>query len=132
MFKIALLSFSQSHSPPSHRLATSAPISLSLRTDSRQPTGALCGKQSISDDPFAQPGRTVGSAPPPQTRASVPKVSGQGQTLGGSSTGGGGGDARSAAAKAAEVGDTELDANINRLAPRFKRYPHPWAVMRIF
>lgn len=79
----------------------------------------------------------------PQTRASVPKISGQGQTLGGSSTGrgeggGAGGDARSAAAKAAEVGDNRSDddkgdANhsMDRLAPRFKKYPHPWAVMRI-
>lgn len=113
-------------------IATSRPNLIPLKTDSRETTGALCGKQSASDDPFAQPGRTVGSAPPPQTRASVPKVSGHGQTLGGSSTGGGaGGDARSAAAKAAEVGDTEPDADVDRLAPRFKRYPHPWAVMRL-
>ncbi|MCJ1273634.1 hypothetical protein MMC21_001427 [Puttea exsequens] len=47
--------------------------------------GNLCGKQS-KDDPFSQPGRTVGSAPTPQPRASVPRISGQGHTLGGSGT----------------------------------------------
>lgn len=101
----------------------------------RLSAGALCGKESDSSDPFSQPGRTVGSAPAPQPRASVPKISGQGQTLGGSSTSGGaaaaGGDARSAAAKAAEVGHGPLTSDIDRLAPRFKKYPHPWAVMRM-
>lgn len=77
--------------------------------------GNLCGKQTKSDDPFSQPGRTVASAPPPQSnpRAGVPKIIAQGQTLGGSSSGERG-DARSAAAKAAEV---------DKLAPRFKNYP---------
>lgn len=66
--------------------------------------GNLCGKPSKENDPFSQPGRTVGSSPLPQSnpRASVPKISSQGQKLGGSS-GGEGSDARSAAAKAAEV-----------------------------
>lgn len=75
--------------------------------------GNICGKESKAD-PFSQPGRTVGSAPPPQNRSSVPKIAGQGHTLGGSG-GGEATDARSAAAKAAEVGDG--------LAPRFKKYP---------
>lgn len=66
--------------------------------------GNICGKESKSSDPFSQPGRTVGSAPPSQTapRATVPKISGPGQTLGGAS-GGEPNDARRAAAKAAEV-----------------------------
>ena len=83
--------------------------------------GNLCGKQS-SSDPFEQPGRTLGSAPPKSsnTRAPIPAtVTSQGRTLGGSGSGGGGGgggggaarnhgtmasnDPRSAAAKAAEV-----------------------------
>ncbi|CAF9926490.1 MAG: hypothetical protein ALECFALPRED_003456 [Alectoria fallacina] len=65
--------------------------------------GNLCGKPSKENDPFSQPGRPVGSAPPLQSnpRASVPKISSQGQKLGGSS-GGEGSDARSAAARAAE------------------------------
>ena len=66
--------------------------------------GNLCGKPSKENDPFSQPGRTVGSIPPPQPnpRASVPKISSQGQKLGGPSSGEGS-DARSAAARAAEV-----------------------------
>ncbi|RQM05085.1 hypothetical protein DH86_00003520 [Scytalidium sp. 3C] len=47
--------------------------------------GNLCGKQS--EDPFAQPGRTVGSVPPPSNNqtASLPrKVGGPARTLGGS------------------------------------------------
>ena len=66
--------------------------------------GNLCGKPSKENDPFSQPGRTIGSAPPPQPnpRVAVPKINSQGQKLGGSS-GREGGDARSAAARAAEV-----------------------------
>ncbi|CAF9922864.1 hypothetical protein IMSHALPRED_005774 [Imshaugia aleurites] len=65
--------------------------------------GNLCGKPSKENDPFSQPGRTVGSAPPPQSnsRASVPKIDSQGQKLG-SSSGRATNDARSAAARAAE------------------------------
>ncbi|KAI9674751.1 MAG: hypothetical protein M1817_001655 [Caeruleum heppii] len=67
--------------------------------------GNLCGKQSA--DPFAQPGRTLGSAPPPQTGTStVPKQVttnvGRGvpeRKLGGRSDAT---DARTAAALAAE------------------------------
>lgn len=71
--------------------------------------GALCGKESKTSDPFSQPGRTIGSAPPPQPtpRAGLPKISGQGQTLGPSSAPSNAepNDARRAAAKAAEVRD---------------------------
>lgn len=65
--------------------------------------GNLCGKPSKENDPFSQPGRIIGSAPPPQPnpRVAVPKINGQGQKLGGSS-GREGSDARSAAARAAE------------------------------
>ena len=67
--------------------------------------GNICGKESKTSDPFSQPGRTIGSAPPsqPAPRAAVPKISGQGQTLGGKSVGEPD-DARRAAARAAEVG----------------------------
>ena len=66
--------------------------------------GNICGKESKTSDPFSQPGRTVGSTPTPQTapRAAVPKISSQGQTLGGKS-GNEPDDARRAAARAAEV-----------------------------
>lgn len=66
--------------------------------------GNLCGKPAKESDPFSQPGRTVGSAPPSQSapRAGVPKITSQGQTLGGSSTGDRD-EARKAAARAAEV-----------------------------
>ena len=66
--------------------------------------GNLCGKPSKESDPFSQPGRTVGSTPPSQfaPRAGVPKITGQGQTLGGSSAGDRN-EARKAAARAAEV-----------------------------
>jgi len=46
--------------------------------------GNLCGKES-SPDPFAQPGRTLSSAPPPAKTSTVPrKVGGPPRTLGGS------------------------------------------------
>ncbi|MCJ1380491.1 hypothetical protein MMC17_003596 [Xylographa soralifera] len=64
--------------------------------------GNCFGKESLHSDNFATPGRVVGSAPPqPAPRAAVPKISGQGRSLGGgqaSDTT----DARAAAAKAAE------------------------------
>ena len=85
--------------------------------------GNLCGKPSKENDPFAQPGRTLGSVPakPSEPRASIATINSRGQTLGGSRGGGAGdsSDARSAAAKAAEVGDDSFD----RLAPRFKNHP---------
>ena len=89
--------------------------------------GNLCGKPSKDSDPFAQPGRTLGSAPPQSSnpRVGVPKISGtgsQGKTLGGPASGEEG-DARSAAAKAAEVGGPSEP--FDRLAPRFKNYPDP-------
>ncbi|CAG8950525.1 hypothetical protein HYFRA_00002733 [Hymenoscyphus fraxineus] len=69
--------------------------------------GNLCGKES--PDPFAQPGRTLASAPPPPENPTAPlpkKVSGP-RTLGSAGTNVGGGsqqqeDARRRAAKAAE------------------------------
>lgn len=70
--------------------------------------GNLCGRASkeTPDDAFAQPGRTLGSAPAPSSnpRAPVPKIASTtgGRTLG-SSSGQGDLDARQAAAKAAEV-----------------------------
>lgn len=82
------------------------------------PMGNLCGKQS-KDDNFQGAGRTLGAAPTPATKASVPariandssgapkpkpKVSGPGRTVGGASgTGEGSGDPKAAAAAAAEV-----------------------------
>ena len=77
----------------------------------QQKMGNLCGKQS--SDAFAQPGRTLSSAPPAQNQnqtSSVPKkvvVGGPARTLG---SGGGSGssaqeDARRKAAEAAEVSD---------------------------
>ena len=82
--------------------------------------GNLCGKASKESDPFAQPGRTLGSAPskPTEPRAAVPRIDSQGRTLGGGNSGQGA-DARSAAAKAAEVGDRADSLGIDRLAPRF-------------
>ena len=79
--------------------------------------GNLCSKRpsAADNDPFAQPGRVLGSAPPKpsEPRAQIPKTTSQGQRLGSgggsniggrdSGGGGGGGDARTAAAKAAEV-----------------------------
>lgn len=74
--------------------------------------GNLCGKASSSDDdPFAHPGRAVGTEAPSSSsspRAAVPRIIGrggsQGRTLGGGGGGGGGvEDARQAAARAAEV-----------------------------
>ncbi|KAH6719188.1 hypothetical protein DL95DRAFT_391284 [Leptodontidium sp. 2 PMI_412] len=81
--------------------------------------GNLCGKESSSSDPFAQPGRTLssatpGSAPAAQNQtSSLPKkvvVGGPARTLGAASTaaqGGGGSsaqeDARRKAAEAAEA-----------------------------
>ncbi|KAI9747010.1 MAG: hypothetical protein M1815_004739 [Lichina confinis] len=67
--------------------------------------GNLCGKES--SDPFAQPGRTLGSAPPPSEGTSrLPAgvsstVGGPGHTLGGSGPSATD-DARRAAALAAE------------------------------
>lgn len=74
--------------------------------------GNICGKQE--SDPFAQPGRRLGSAPPPSSgTAPVPaaagkkKVGGPPRTLGGgggsASASGGPDEARRQAAAAAEV-----------------------------
>jgi hypothetical protein len=68
--------------------------------------GNLCGKESA--DPFAQPGRTLGSAPALQTTSSVPAskkivVGGPPRTLGGSVSSSTEGDAKANAAAAAEV-----------------------------
>ncbi|KZF26399.1 hypothetical protein L228DRAFT_279606 [Xylona heveae TC161] len=64
--------------------------------------GNCCGKESKSSDPFEQPGRTLGSAPPPSAnqRASVPaRANVPGRTLGGANPNQ---DPREAAAKAAQ------------------------------
>lgn len=69
--------------------------------------GNCCGRQS--SDNFSTPGRTLGSAPAPQSKSSstpLPKKisSNPGKSLGGSSsTGDGSEDPREAAARAAEV-----------------------------
>ncbi|KAI9868273.1 MAG: hypothetical protein M1830_005668 [Pleopsidium flavum] len=67
--------------------------------------GNICGKGSKDSDPFSQPGRTLGSAPPPPStnaRSSIPpNIRSQGRTLGGP-LGGDTEDARRAAAQAAE------------------------------
>jgi hypothetical protein len=69
--------------------------------------GNLCGKES-SPDPFAQPGRTLSSAPAPNKTSSVPKsVGGPPRPLGSSASNPQSrsqqADARSKAAEAAEV-----------------------------
>jgi len=68
--------------------------------------GNLCGKES-SPDPFSQPGRTLSSAPVPNTTSSVPrKVGGPPRTLGGATstqTDSQKEDARRKAAEAAEA-----------------------------
>ncbi|TQS33318.1 hypothetical protein Golomagni_06343 [Golovinomyces magnicellulatus] len=69
--------------------------------------GNLCGKEERPDN-FSQPGRVVGTAPPPAPKtAPVPKkVGGPPRTLGGSSgpaTAADASDARKRAAEAAEV-----------------------------
>lgn len=76
--------------------------------------GNLCGKQS--KDNFEGQGRTVGSAPAPATKASVPsnvaapkpKVGGPARTLG---EGNSGNDPKAAAAAAAEV--RSLDSSVD-------------------
>jgi hypothetical protein len=73
--------------------------------------GNICGKEK--HDPFAQPGRTLSSAPPPSNTQTSPlppkvRVGGPPQTLGGSpgktTTTAAQEDARRKAAEAAEVG----------------------------
>jgi hypothetical protein len=71
--------------------------------------GNICGKEK--HDPFAQPGRTLSSAPPPSNTQTSPlppkvRVGGPPQTLGGSpgKSTAAQEDARRKAAEAAEVG----------------------------
>ncbi|KAJ4301873.1 hypothetical protein N0V90_003969 [Kalmusia sp. IMI 367209] len=84
--------------------------------------GNLCGKES-KDENFQGPGRTLGSAPAPATKASAPariandsssratpKVTGPGRTVGGAGGSDGANDPRAAAAAAAEVRNLKLDA----------------------
>ena len=84
--------------------------------------GNLCGKES-SPDPFAQPGRTLSSAPPPAKTSTIPrKVGGPPRTLGGSTnapaqTDSQKEDARRKAAEAAEVG---------RKLRAYGPAPNPW------
>lgn len=64
--------------------------------------GNLCGKSS-KDENFQGAGRTVGSAPAPATKASVPaKLTGPGRTVGGTAPTAAD-DPRAAAAAAAEA-----------------------------
>lgn len=72
--------------------------------------GGLCSKSSNTADPFAQPGRVLGSSADsnPNPRAPLPQrgpTSGPGRTLGGAGASGGGSNTepRNAAALAAEV-----------------------------
>lgn len=88
--------------------------------------GNLCGKSS-KDENFHGPGRTLGSAPAPATKASVParvanegpatsskpKVTGPGRTVGGASANDTANDPRAAAAAAAEVRSDELKKSGN-------------------
>jgi len=94
---------------PLHSAAIVLITAFALLSVTSYAMGNICGKESKSSDPFSQPGRTVGSAPTPQTapRAAVPKISGQGQTLGGQSSKEPD-DARRAAARAAEVSSRDV------------------------
>ncbi|PGG96225.1 hypothetical protein GX51_07931 [Blastomyces parvus] len=67
--------------------------------------GSLCSKSANPTEPFAQPGRVLGTNPnPPQApRASLPRKANAGRTLGGGQVPAQGkDDPRSAAARAAE------------------------------
>ncbi|OAX85259.1 hypothetical protein ACJ72_00381 [Emergomyces africanus] len=71
--------------------------------------GSFCSKSANPTEPFAQPGRVLGTNPnPPQApRASLPRKIGSsradpGRTLGGQGPDQGKGDPRNAAARAAE------------------------------
>ncbi|KAK3362930.1 hypothetical protein B0T25DRAFT_575594 [Lasiosphaeria hispida] len=67
--------------------------------------GALCSKEN-SDDPFAQPGRRLGDAPPPvPTTAAVPASATSKRTVGGPprTLSGGNNNAASSSADAAEA-----------------------------
>ncbi|RFU75273.1 hypothetical protein TARUN_6957 [Trichoderma arundinaceum] len=77
--------------------------------------GNICGK--TEPEPFAQPGRPLGSAPPPGPKTSrvPPKVGGPPRTLGGAAADSGGGssnpsDARRRAAEAAEYPSSQARA----------------------
>ena len=85
--------------------------------------GNICGKSEA--DPFAQPGRTLSSAPPPSSTktSSVPKkVGGPPRTLGSSTSAAGAEssaqqeDARRKAAEAAEVSEVAFRSLHQRLA----------------
>jgi hypothetical protein len=70
--------------------------------------GNICGKQE--SDAFSQPGRVLGSAPPPAPKtAPVPKkVGGPPRTLGGGSSTGDGSDLVDARRKAAEAAEVRI------------------------
>ncbi|RFU35934.1 hypothetical protein B7463_g334, partial [Scytalidium lignicola] len=87
--------------------------------------GNLCGKQS--DDPFAQPGRTLDSAPPPSNNrtSSLPRkvVGGPPRTLGGSSSGttsSGTGDVTTAEARRKAAAAAEARAKSATSKPKGK------------
>jgi len=109
--------------PPSQPYATSALRSSPIRQlllllllllflpllSTTLPMGSFCGKQS-KDDNFQGTGRTLDSAPPQPTRASVPartanqpKATSPGRTLGRVQDSSSAGDPRAATAAAAEV-----------------------------
>ncbi|KAH9865596.1 hypothetical protein J1614_009181 [Plenodomus biglobosus] len=103
-------STAQPHSQPSPNLPPFLPLHSPLPTPhhiAAVPMGNLCGKESKSDN-FDGQGRTLGSAPAPATKASVPsnvaqskpKVGGPPRTLG---EGNSRDDPKAAAAAAAEV-----------------------------
>lgn len=114
----------QPHSTDTLIIPSPPILSLLLLCPLRESMGNLCGKES--KDNFDGPGRTLGSAPAPATKASVPSsanappkrtVGGPPRTLGEGNTGN---DPKAAAAAAAEVRSLE-----SYIAPKKNRPTHP-------
>ncbi|MCJ1364065.1 hypothetical protein MMC16_003174 [Acarospora aff. strigata] len=86
--------------------------------------GNICGKASKDSDPFSQPGRTLGSAPPPRpanARSTIPSnVNSPGRTLGGPARGDTE-DARRAAAQAAEERAARLNQPKGKLGSQLAK-----------